>query len=689
MIYLSFLWHMHQPMYEDPRTGHYVLPWVRLHGVKDYYDMVAILDDFPEVRQTFNLSPSLIEQIQGYTHQKKTDPFLEWTRQPAHTLDRETKVTILEKFFMANPSTMIQKHPRYRELWQRRGPDCKDRAALYHIADELSSQDFLDIQVWFTLVWFDPIFQEELQPFFQKGSYFSEEEKHDLLKFQEHVLEKIIPKYVELQDRDQIEVSISPYFHPIVPLIIDTNSAQEALPNINLPRTRFMHPEDARRQIESAILLYEDIFHRPPRGLWSSEGSVSQAMIELIAENNIQWIAADEQILRRSQTQNSFLHQPFRAVAGNNSVNIVFRDHSLSDLIGFTYANWNPQQAAEDFIDRLYMINAMTLDFDQPVLVNVILDGENCWKFYQNDGYDFLQELYGRIANDPQIKTTTISDYLQEYIPRNVISHLFAGSWINHCFESWIGSEEDNMAWEALSVTRKTLALYQAQHPDADPEILKKAWREIYIAEGSDWFWWYGGQNYNEDAPIFDELFRQHLQQVYRLLNKEIPDILHHPIRKDTHFRGSHEPQRLIQPSIDGRETDFYEWRGAGRYSTEAGGTMHATSNRIREIYYGYDQIHLFFRIDFNPNYHVKHPPIYIEFIRPQIRRWQIAPTDEISSEIMAVDSEEMVEVRIDYSALEAALPMQVAFYVVLGNAGKELERHPPHNPIIFTAFRE
>ena len=272
---VAFLWHMHQPYYRDPKTGHYQMPWVRLHGLKDYYDMAAVLEKFPQVRATFNLVPSLIEQIQDYAENDAWDDHLLLTAKPAEKLSQAEKERIVSSFFNCNFDTMIRPYPRYRQLLERRGEDAGEVKSKVR---DFDVQDFLDLQVWSNLVWVDPIFRGDslISRLLKKGKDFTEEEKERFIRKQRELLEKILPKYKQLQEGGQIEISFSPYFHPILPLLCDTDSARFALPHIQLPETRFAHPEDAETQVAEGAGLYERVFGRKPKGMWPSEGSVSE-----------------------------------------------------------------------------------------------------------------------------------------------------------------------------------------------------------------------------------------------------------------------------------------------------------------------------------------------------------------------------------------------------------------------------
>jgi alpha-amylase/alpha-mannosidase (GH57 family) len=607
---IAFLWHMHQPYYKDPKSGEYQMPWVRLHGLKDYYDMVAILDDFPKIKQNFNLVPSLIEQIEDYANGNAYDRHLILTEKAADKLEPVEKEEILSTFFMGYPKTMIEPFRRFYQLYEKRG---NDPAKFPSVVSKFSRQDFLDIQVWSNLVWFDPIFRREpeIAKLFKKGENFTEEEKKIVLKKEKAILSSIIPKYKELQEKGQIEVSVSPYFHPILPLLYDTTLAKVAMPTVPLPQT-FSHPEDALKQIEMAVEFYQKIFEKKPQGMWPSEGSVCDEIIPLIAQKGIEWIATDEEILylslpyKKDKTPESYygkdiLHQPYRLKINGSELSIVFRDHVLSDLIGFVYSRWKAQDAVEDFLGKLHKIRSK-LDENElnNYLVTIILDGENAWEYYSNDGHDFLSLLYRKLSSDPFLETTTISEFLKEKPPSQVLPKLFAGSWIQHNFKIWIGHEEDNLSWEFLRKTRETLVDFQRRRQGkVDPGILAKAWKEIYIAEGSDWNWWYGDEHLGPQNIEFDRIYRSHLLNVYELLNLEPPETLYQPIKSKIQITQIFQPTGYITPALDGKVTNYYEWSQAGFFDClKAGSSMHRSVSIVKGIYFGFDKEKLYFRID-------------------------------------------------------------------------------------------
>jgi alpha-amylase/alpha-mannosidase (GH57 family) len=607
---IAFVWHMHQPYYKDDITGSYILPWVRLHGVKDYYDMPALLADFPEIHQTFNLVPSLMKQIQDYVENGATDTFLDLALKPAKDLSQADKLFLLKNSFMANWDTMIKPYRPYWQLLDRRGLSVSSDD-LQNATRYFSTQDYLDLQVWFNLTWFDPLFKNSdplLKDLLNKGSGFTESEKALLMQKQRDVMALIIPEYKRLADMGRIELTTTPFYHPILPLLYDTDLAKVAVPDIHLPVDRFVHPEDAKVQLERAIIFHQGIFGRRPAGMWPAEGSVAEDIIPLLASQGIQWIGTDEGVLARSlgiHFERDFsgalknpdmLYKPYLAGKGDKSVSIVFRDHTLSDLLGFVYSKWEYKNAVHDLIDRLHRIRQGLSN--GPHLVSIILDGENAWEYYQNDGRDFFLYLYERLSNEKELRCVTVGEYLRENPAQTCIERLHAGSWINENFRVWIGHEEDNRAWDLLSQTRRALSEYASANGDS--AAIAKAWEEIYIAEGSDWCWWYGDDHYSENDEEFDLLFRTHLMNVYRLIGMDVPDDLQISIlREDRQAQPTVELTAFISPTIDGKVTNYFEWLPAGYYNvSQGGGAMHRGASVIKHIYYGFDLKNMYIRLD-------------------------------------------------------------------------------------------
>jgi len=567
--------------------------------------MAVLLDEYPHIRQTFNLVPSLIEQIIDYTENNAKDAFLEATLKRPPDLSDEERAFILGNFFLANWDTMIRPFPRYYELLLKRGLTFS-KSDLFRTIRYFSDSEFLDLQVLFNLVWIDPMLRKR-DPFLSslttKGRGYSEEEKTLLVEKGLSILRDIIPKYRELSSKGQIELSASPFYHPILPLLWDTDVAKAPTPDIRLPKRRFSHPEDARAQIRMAMDFFQGVFGQRPSGMWPSEGSVSEDVVKAIHEEGIAWVATDEDVLAGSlgvglRGPSGKLLRPdlLYSVHEFSGASLLFRDHKISDLIGFVYSGWEPKRAAEDLIHRFLHIHE-SLPGNEPHLVPVILDGENAWEYYENDGEDFFRYLYEGLSRYEQLRTTTISGYLSEHRERKKLGRLHAGSWIYANFNVWIGHEEDNTAWDYLTETREALGEFQSMNPG---RAMDSAWKALYVAEGSDWNWWYGDEHSTENAEEFDELFRQNLMRVYREMGREAPPHLFVPVlREERSVAPSMEIRGFIHPKIDGIMTSYFEWfQGAYLDVGKSGGSMHMAEGLISRIYYGFNQQTLFIRVD-------------------------------------------------------------------------------------------
>ncbi len=710
-LYVAFVWHMHQPFYKDPLTGVYRLPWVRLHGTKDYLDMVEVLREFPQIQQTFNLVPSLLEQLIDYSEHGASDVYLDASRRKASELTVEEKSFILENFFLANWENMIKVFPRYRELLAKRGPRLV-KSDLMRRVKYFSDRDFLDLQVFFNLAWIDPGFRES-DPFLNglvaKGRNFTEEEKEAVLDKQTAIIRKIIPAYRDMALSGQIELSFSPFYHPILPLLCSTDIARQAMPDVKLPRRRFSHPEDAEEQVAAGIRYFENVLGFRPRGMWPSEGSVSPEVIEIAARNGVKWTATDEGVLALS------LDRKLRDASGNiaepdllcrpytfGDVSIVFRDHVLSDLIGFVYSQWEPEKAAADLIGRLVAIRS-SLRTGGPHLVSIILDGENAWEYYRNDGRDFLRHLYEGLSAEARLKTTTISGFLDAHSGREKLDRLHPGSWINANFSIWIGHEEDNDAWDYLAEARDRLEEFTGSHPDAD---LKEAWRTIHVAEGSDWNWWYGDEHQTDTQEEFDELFRLNLMKVYREMGKDVPAQLFEPIlRRDKGVAPALAIRGFIRPEIDGIVTSYYEWyQGAKMDVKKSGGSMHKSESLIEAVCYGFDKDTLYLRID---------PRVpFEEFEEGTVFSVVVSkPADVMISfplggkeaellqregggwrktgEINEVAVREIFEIGVPFSYLKAKEGDEINLFISIRKAAEEVERCPSRGHISVTVPTE
>ena len=512
MLNLAFIFHMHQPYYKNLLTQESDLPWVRLHGAKDYLDMVQILKNYPKIKQTFNVVPSLFEQIEDYNTNQVKDKFLELTAKPAAELTKADKEFILQNFFSINKDRVIATFPRYYELWFKKQRN-----------NEFSTQEYLDLQLWFNLAWIDPSFRQnipELKKIVLKERFFNEEDKQIVLTNQLNILKGIIPAYRLFKQNNQIEISVTPYYHPILPLLCSTNIAKEANKKTVLPKEEFSYPQDAQSQVESAVEYYKQRFDGAPLGMWPSEEAVSEHILPFIMASGIKWIVADEAILFKSlnlrKRNTKLLYQPHLLKRKKGELSIVFRDRNLSDLIGFNYQGLKEVDAVNNFMGHLENINKAFKNKD--ILVTVAMDGENAWEFFRNDGHDFLELFYKRISDCDFVKTTTVSEYLKLMPAKLEIKRLSAGSWIYGEFGKWIGNPYKIKAWECLTQARKALGKIK------EPSAL--ALKQMYILEGSDWFWWYG----EDPDGSFDRLFRIHLINLYKLINQDAPAYLINPL---------------------------------------------------------------------------------------------------------------------------------------------------------------
>jgi alpha-amylase/alpha-mannosidase (GH57 family) len=612
-IRLVLLWHMHQPFYKDMVSGEYRLPWVRLHALKDYYGMVKLLDEFPDVHQNFNLVPSLVAQIQDYVSGEAHDPFFDLVAKPAADLTSAERQFALRYLFQANPVNVIGRYPRYRELWERYRAtvDRPEGPESYFV-----TRDYADLQVLSQLAWFDEDFLSEpdVAVLIAKGQDFSRDDQDLMLAKQREILAQVLPAYAEAAARGSVELSATPYYHPILPLICDTNSGGESTPGLNLPTRHFKRPEDATEQIRLALQSHEKNFGVRPKGLWPSEGSVSEEAIKLVAKEGIRWMAGDEGVLGRSLDYNFVrdsagtlsgdgahkLYNIYRYEKGETAMHMVFRDHRISDNVGFVYSGMPAQDAASHLIHCIKSSTQPILDAGRDAVLSIILDGENAWEYYPQSGREFLRRFYDGLQRDPQIEPVTTSEAIERHEPENFgrLDRLVPGSWINANFNVWIGAPEDNKSWDLLSEARD----YYERHSHRVSKAQRKlAWEELLIAEGSDWNWWYGPEHHSANDKDFDELYRRHLSNVYYALEGSPPEELSMPIISGV-TRPSYAPQTAyIRVKIDGRISNYFEWMGAASYtSDQRTSAMHGKQFLLDAVYAGVDAASVCGRLDFD-----------------------------------------------------------------------------------------
>jgi alpha-amylase/alpha-mannosidase (GH57 family) len=610
-IHLLLLWHMHQPYYKDLVSGEYRLPWVRMHALKDYYGMVKLLDEFPRVHQNFNLVPSLMVQLQDYAAGTARDPFYEIVAKPAAQLGEGGRRLALQYLFHANPMHMIGRYPRYQELWNR----YQQASQREHFEASFNDADITDLQVLSQLAWFDEFFLDrpQVKGLIEKGNGFSAEDQRTMLLMQREILTSVIPAYVEAAKKGSIEISATPFYHPILPLLCDTYAGAISSPGLTLPLARFQRPDDADEQIVRALDYHEKLFGKRPTGMWPSEGSVSEEAVAIAARRGVQWMATDEGVLGRTldhlmerdlggelnAASAEQLFRIYRYEKGDTRMHMVFRDHRLSDLIGFVYQGMPAEDAAKHLIASIRSSAKPVLDSGRDAVIPIILDGENAWESYPQNGREFLRRFYDALQNDSQIEALTISEAIARTPDRDFgkLEKLVPGSWINANFNVWIGAPEDNRAWDQLSAARK---FYDENAHRVDDDKRDLAYEELLIAEGSDWNWWYGPEHHSANDRDFDELYRKHLSNVYQALGSSAPEELAQPILTGT-VRPMLVPQTsFIHPRINGREGGYFDWMGAAMYTADRRtSSMHGKQFLLDSIYAGVDEEFLYGRLDF------------------------------------------------------------------------------------------
>jgi len=597
MTYVCFLWHMHQPFYKDLATGEYRLPWTRLHALKDYFGMVEVLAEFPEIHQTFNLVPSMVEQIEDYAAATASDPFLRLALKPAEQLSADERAFLLQYFFQANVQRLIYRYPRYARLYEQWQAGLAER--------EWTAADYRDLQVLSQLAWFDEVFltrDVEVRELVTKGRGYTLADQALMGRKQLEIIGRVVPVYRDFAARGQIEISTTPYYHPILPLLCDSNIASVAHPGVPLP-TRYHYPEDARRQLDRSRAYTAARLGTMPHGLWPSEGSVSDEALALAADCGYTWAATDNGVLGRTLNQHAgpeATYRPYVWRQGGREMRMIFRDHELSDLIGFTYSAVDPAKAAAHFLQKIRDNCRPILAAGRDALVPVILDGENCWEYYPESGREFLRKLYQGILDDPGLQALTVSEALAKVEPAP-LNHIFPGSWINANFDIWIGAEEDNRAWEYLLRARQA---YDAAEREGKLSAaqLSAAFEEVQIAEGSDWCWWYGPEHSSDNRADFDDLYRAHLRNIYQALGLMAPDELSRPILRHVVEVRPEAPVGPIRPVIDGRVSSYFEWLAAGVYEVDGRqGAMHGGRQWVRRVHYGSDGEWVYLRLDLVP----------------------------------------------------------------------------------------
>ncbi|SEP31114.1 glycoside hydrolase family 57 protein [Nitrosovibrio sp. Nv6] len=551
------LWHMHQPDYRNYETGEFMLPWVYLHAIKDYSDMVSHLEAHPSMKAVVNFVPVLLDQLEDYAAQfamgQLRDPLLRLLATPdLEQVSTRDRLRAFDSCFRSNHVTMMQPYPAYKRLHDmHEALRERGEAELAY----LSGQYLSDLLVWYHLAWTGESVRrdnEAVVRLMTQGRGFSYADRKQLLDVIGELIQGLIPRYRKLAESGQIELSTTPHYHPLAPLLIDFSSARDSEPGSNLPMETIYPGGKSRvaRQLDSAIESHVRRFGITPRGIWPAEGAISAPLLEILADHGCQWSASGEGVLANSlQMSNApeplpergrYLYRPYRVEGGAGGVTCFFRDEKLSDMIGFEYSKWFGRDAAEHLVHSLEDIGRNATPGENPV-VSVILDGENAWEYYPYNGYYFLNDLYEILENHDSIRVTTYQDYLATAKQVDVVTLpvLAAGSWVYGSFSTWIGDRDKNCAWDLLCAAKHSYDLVMQSGRLTDEEKAK-AERQLASCESSDWFWWLGDYNPPYVVSSFDQLFRDNLANLYGLLKLPVPETVREPISQggDAHELG-------------------------------------------------------------------------------------------------------------------------------------------------------
>jgi alpha-amylase/alpha-mannosidase (GH57 family) len=711
---VAVLWHMHQPSYRDPLDGTFVLPWVRLHALKDYWGMVEILAETPRVRVTFNLVPSLLDQIEAYVSGEAREAELRLGLAAAGRLDESEKVYLLRAAFMAHPENLIGRFPRFAELLALRGPR-NDEASLHAVASRFGPPEMRDLQVLSKLAWFDLDWRRgdaALGALIAKGRDYTEDDKRVLAERERALLAAVLPAYRRAADEGRVELSASPYYHPILPLLCDSDVHREAHPGAYVPR-RFRHPEDAADQIRRAIDRHSQVFGRPPAGMWPSEGSVSEEAVAEMARAGLRWTASDEGVLERSVQRPlhrdsrgtahpvDLLYRPWIRRTAAGEIAMLFRDRTLSDLIGFSYSGSDPEHAAHDLLERIRRIGETWTreGQDGEPVVPIILDGENAWEHFREGGRTFLRRFYAGLQADPHLRAVTMSEAVAAGAPRE-LPRVFAGSWIHSDFSVWIGHADDRRAWDLLGAARDALSAAEKEGGVA-PAALERAREAFRAASGSDWCWWYGDDHSSENDLEFDRLFRRHLRAVYEALGRPAPEDLSETLITTRHLEvRQSRPAGEVAPVIDGEITSPDEWEAAGLHRVPLTGAMHRGAQGIRAVRFGTDRRCLNLLVEPSTGALrdlVGTAEVVVIFPGPESLRYRVRREGaqarvirEVWTDMGWIAGETRAVVGVG-AVLELAVPLRelnpgpgqrLELRVLVVQNGTELERHPETGPI-------
>ena len=602
---LAIYWHMHQPVYEI--EGTYLMPWARLHAVKDYLDMVLFLEKFPKLKLNFDVVPALMDTIVDYS-QGKHDIHSELSITDVYNMSCEEKAFVLNNFFSSKFETMIYRSENYKNLYQKRFS--KDICN----PDEFSAQEISDLMALFNLVWIDEEHYyryPRLQELWNKQYNYSLEDRIEIIDIHRQIINEIIPTYKKYIEEGRIEMTTSAYYHSILPILIDLKSTtKKALTTEGLPGSWGLI-EDAKSQIKKALDRVEEVMGIRPKGFWPPELCLGPKTLSILAKEGIEWTISDEGILADSMNFDFIrdfkgnLNDPYHLLkvyeyqTKAESIDVIFRDRSIANLINFEYAGIDSKMAANDLYDKIKVMQSKLLvSPDDSHLLTIALDGENCWENYQNDGNDFLTKIYSLIENDETLETVLLTNYIREDKHKKALNKIHSGSWIDKTFQYWIGESTKNKAWNYLKEARDCYESC-AKH-NKDNINIQIAYRELMIAEGSDWFWWYGEPNNSGQDYVFDYMYRERLKNVYLALGVNPPEYLNESLITKVEMPFKH-PTRMITPRMDGLFTSYDDWYHSGNISMLDGPVFRENKN-VEKIHFGCDQNNVYFRLHVNKN---------------------------------------------------------------------------------------
>lgn len=552
-------WHMHQPEYRDLRNGEYHLPWTYLHTIKDYVDMVAHLENCEQARAVVNFAPVLLEQIDDYAKQLDgylnhgqalRDPLLFALAEPVMSLENENRIHIIKNCLRANKERLIDRFAVFKTMTEMAEVGLENPAILSYYSEQFYS----DLLVWYHLAWIGEtvrLTDKRIDTLMEKAEHFSVHDRHVLVEVIYELISGVIERYKKLAEAGRIELTMTPYAHPIVPLLLDIKSSKEAMPDADLPlASEYPDGRDRSRwHLQKGLEVFEHYFGYIPQGCWPSEGSISAETVELFSEMGIRWLASGETVLRNSMEKSNIIpddciHNTYQF--RESEIACFFRDDGLSDLIGFKYSDWHADDAVANLSHHLDTIAKSCKDKPNAI-VSIILDGENAWEYYPDNGYHFLSALYEQLTKQKSIKLTTYSEYLDSHDHKIQLNEIVAGSWVYGTFSTWIGEKDKNRAWDMLVEAKKVYdkVITEGRLSGDEKYVVEM---QLATCESSDWFWWFGEYNSAESVTAFDEQYRLHLSNLYQLLKVEPPEYLAsafsfgtgHPAMGGTMLPGQH-----------------------------------------------------------------------------------------------------------------------------------------------------